>query len=132
MDALLGIAWTNNIPLWQFPMFCYWYATQGVGGVRGDNRVMGALMDSWLGKVLNDQRLNGDGRRSKVFAKKVSAWDIRMEMAPFEIYFYVIDRHRLFLAVRSLLIRFKRPSNLRQVSSSFPSQFALFPRQVHH
>lgn len=87
MGALLGIARTNNIPLWQFPMFCYWYAAQGVGGIRQDNGVMGALLNSWFGKLLNDQSLNVAGRGSQVFAKKESAWDIRMEMAPFEIYF---------------------------------------------
>jgi hypothetical protein len=87
VGALFGLARANNIPLWQYPMFCYWYAAQGAR-IHGDTGSTGALLNTWFGKILKEHSgLNVSGQGTKVFAKKGTAWDIRLEMPPFEIFF---------------------------------------------
>jgi signal peptide peptidase SppA len=94
VGALLGIARSNNIPMWQFPMFCYWYAAQAVGKV-GDG-MRGGLLDTWFAKLLNSQQAFNDvlGNTKSTdgvaymdtFAAGKSAWNIRMEMPPLKIF----------------------------------------------
>ena len=92
MGALLGIARSNDIPVWQFPIFCYWYAAQAAGKV-GDG-MMGGFMDTWFAKLFGDQQVLHDttrmitGGAPPVFASgRTSVWDVRMEMPPLQIFF---------------------------------------------
>lgn len=92
LGALLGIARSNNIPLWQFPLFCYWYAAQGVGKV--GNGLTGSLLNKWFGKIFQSEEMlldavgmiaSSGGRGT--FAENGTNWDIRMEMPPLKITF---------------------------------------------
>ena len=95
VGALLGIARSNNIPIWQFPMFCYWYAAQAAGKV--GQGMGGGFLDSWFGKLMNNQTVFNDtigyaktisGGRTETFAGgRTRAWDIRMEMPPLKIFY---------------------------------------------
>jgi len=85
--SLLGIALSNNIPLWQFPVFCYWYAAQAAGKM-GTEGLGGGFLNNWFGKLLTDQNVfKATERPRHVFAGKKTAWDVRMEMPPFQIFF---------------------------------------------
>jgi len=87
VGALLGIAQSNDIPLWQLPAFCIWYASQ-VGGNINTNSMMGGILQKWFGRLLNDAGVYKDtGRKTSMFAGRESAWDIRMELPPLEIVF---------------------------------------------
>jgi len=93
LGALLGIARSNNIPIWQFPMFCYWYAAQAAGKV--GQGMGGGFLDAWFGTLMNNQAVFNDtvgyaklmaGGRTQTFAGgRTRAWDIRMEMPPLKI-----------------------------------------------
>lgn len=93
LGALLGIARSNNIPIWQFPVFCYWYAAQAAGKV--GQGMGGGFLDAWFGKLINNQSVFNDtvgyaksiaGGRTETFAGgRTKAWDIRMEMPPLKI-----------------------------------------------
>ena len=93
LGALLGIARSNNIPIWQFPVFCYWYAAQAAGKV--GQGMGGGFLDAWFGKLINNQAVFNDtvgyaksiaGGRTETFAGgRARAWDIRMEMPPLKI-----------------------------------------------
>jgi signal peptide peptidase SppA len=104
MGALLGLARTNNIPIWQFPFFCYW-AAQAVGKV-GDGVVGGigsGILDRMFagifggGVVREGSDVPGaigrhiksiDGGRPPLFNDaKSTGMDIRLEMMPLQIYF---------------------------------------------
>ena len=95
MGALLGIARSNDIPVWQFPIFCYWYAAQAAGKV-GDG-MMGGFMDTWFARLFGNQQVLHDtmgyarmitGGAPPMFTSgKTSGWDIRMEMPPLQIFF---------------------------------------------
>ena len=94
VGALLGIARSNNIPIWQFPMFCYWYAAQAAGKV--GQGMGGGFLDSWFGKLMNQTVFNDtvgyaktiSGGRTETFAGgRTRAWDIRMEMPPLKIFY---------------------------------------------
>ena len=93
MGALLGIARSNDIPLWQFPLFCYWYAAQAAGKV-GDG-MMGGFMDMWFGRLMNNQQVVHDtaeytkmitGGAGPMFTTGRTGWNIRMEMPPLQIF----------------------------------------------
>ena len=95
MGALLGIARSNDIPVWQFPMFCYWYAAQAAGKV-GDG-MMGGFMDTWFAKLFGNQQVLHDtmgyarmitGGSSPIFTSgRTSGCNVRMEMPPLQIFF---------------------------------------------
>jgi signal peptide peptidase SppA len=96
VGALLGIARSNNIPIWQFPMFCYWYAAQAAGKI--GQGMGGGFLDSWFGKLMmGNQSVFNDtagyaksisGGKTETFAGgKTGAWDIRMEMPPLKIFY---------------------------------------------
>lgn len=94
VGALLGIARSNNIPMWQFPMFCYWYAAQALDKV-GDG-MRGGIFDTWFAKLLNSQQAfndvlgNGKATGGVAYTDTVAAgntaWNIRMEMPPLKIF----------------------------------------------
>jgi hypothetical protein len=87
IGALVGIAMSNNIPIWQFPAFCFWYAAQASGKI-GTERMVGGFLNSWFGKLLKDQSMfQATERPAHVFAGRKTAWDVRMEMPPFQIFF---------------------------------------------
>ena len=95
VGALLGIARSNNIPIWQFPMFCYWYAAQAAG--KFGQGMSGGFLDSLFGKLMNNQAVFNDmvgfaktvsGGRTDTFAGgRAGAMDIRMEMPPLKIFY---------------------------------------------
>jgi Peptidase family S49 len=86
--AMLGLAHTNKIPLWQFPAFCYWYLARASGqAVSGG---ISGILDTWFGKLgMTQQNVVRavTGQRPQVFAQGNSKLDIRMEMPPLEIDF---------------------------------------------
>jgi signal peptide peptidase SppA len=85
--SLLGIALSNNIPLWQFPVFCSWYLAQAAGKM-GTEGLGSGFLNNWLGKLLTDQDVfKATEQPRHVFAEKKTAWDVRMEMPPFQIFF---------------------------------------------
>lgn len=85
VGALFGIAQSNNIPLWQFPAFCYWYMSQAAGNM-GSKSTMGGFLQNWFGRLLNEGGMQKDtGRPTRVFAGGETAWDVRMELPPLEI-----------------------------------------------
>lgn len=87
LGSLLGIALSNNIPLWQFPIFCYWYVA-GAAGKIGTEGFAGGFLNNWFGKILADRNIfKATERPAHVFAGKKTAWDVRMEMPPFQIFF---------------------------------------------
>ena len=85
--AMLGLARSHNIPLWQFPAFCYWFAAQAVGRVEGGG-LLTKFFDSWFGKLLREQNVFKEtGPKRHLFTGKGASWDVRLEMPPLEIYF---------------------------------------------
>jgi signal peptide peptidase SppA len=87
IGALVGIALSNNIPLWQFPAFCFWYAAQASGNI-GKEGMVGGFLNGWFGKLLKEQSVfQATERPAHVFAGRKTAWDVRMEMPPFQIFF---------------------------------------------
>lgn len=87
VGALLGIAQSNNIPWWQLPAFCYWYASQATGKIGTDSATAG-LLNTWFSRIMSDGGVyKGTSRKPRVFAGGETAWDIRMELPPFEILF---------------------------------------------
>jgi signal peptide peptidase SppA len=100
LGALLGLARTNNIPIWQFPFFCYWYSAQAVGKV--GNGVVGGVGSGILDRMFAGIFGGGidvpaaigrhiksiDGERPPLFNEaKSTGMDIRLEMMPLQIYF---------------------------------------------
>ena len=86
MGALLGLARSNNIPIWQFPVFCLWYAGRATGKI--GNSMIGGALDAWFGKLVKSQHAfeNTMGSRS-LFAGNANCVGIRMEMPPLKINF---------------------------------------------
>jgi signal peptide peptidase SppA len=89
VGALLGIARSNGVPLWQFPMFCYWWAAQAAGNV-GDG-MMGGFMDKWFRKLMSNEQGFIDtahmfaGTAGPRFTSGRAGWTVRMEMPPLQI-----------------------------------------------
>jgi len=81
MGAMLGIALSNNIPLWQLPMFCYWYAAQGAG------KVSTGIFDGWLNRLFANFVLDDDLKPRSTFPRAQKGLDIRMELPPIEIFY---------------------------------------------
>ena len=96
IGALLGIARSNDIPIWQFPMFCYWYAAQATAKVGDGGMMMGGWMDAWFGKLFGSQQLLLDtmeyarmfaGGAPPMFTRGKTRFEARMEMPPLQIVF---------------------------------------------
>ena len=93
MGALLGLARTNDIPLWQFPLFCYWYAAEAAGKIgEGGSGILDRMFARMFGGdvAVAARHVNGvaSGGRPPLFndAKNLGM-DIRLEMMPLQIYF---------------------------------------------
>jgi signal peptide peptidase SppA len=81
LPALLGIALSNNIPLWQFPMFCYWYASQASG------KISTGIFDGWLNRLFAKLAPEANWKPGNTFPKGQKGLDIRMELPPIEIFY---------------------------------------------
>jgi signal peptide peptidase SppA len=92
LGALLGLAKTNDIPLWQFPLFCYWYAGQAAGRM-GGGVVGNGLLDRMFAGVFGGRELDvavrrvAGGRPPLFNEARGLGMDIRMEMMPLQLYF---------------------------------------------
>jgi signal peptide peptidase SppA len=92
LGALLGLAKTNDIPLWQFPLFCYWYAGQAAGRM-GEGVVGNGLLDRMFAGVFGGRELDvavrrvAGGRPPLFNEARGLGMDIRMEMMPLQLYF---------------------------------------------
>lgn len=84
VGALLGIAQSNNIPWWQLPAFCYWYASQATGKA-GTGSFTGGFLHNWFSRIMTDGVYKDTGRKTRLFTGGKTAWDIRMELPPLEI-----------------------------------------------
>lgn len=92
LGALLGLARTNEIPLWQFPLFCYWYAGQAAGRM-GEGVIGNGLLDRMFAGVFGGREVDlavrrvARGRPPLFNDTRGLGMDIRMEMMPLQLYF---------------------------------------------
>jgi len=93
MGALLGLARTNDIPVWQFPLFCYWYAAEAAGKVgEGEHgilhRMFAGMFGADVGVAARHVKGIASGGRPPLFNDAKSlGMDIRLEMMPLQLYF---------------------------------------------